>query len=272
MNYIIREVANLGLSANMYGWIGTAAFIIAYIYSLVHGKRMGVPVWKMLIFIAAVRLWMILCLNLIYPLLQYLKENEIFGITMIVNSIVRVVVFIPLIAWLLSRIFKMKFSLVSDSIALYLPLFSALAQLSCIFTGCCYGYPCEWGIYSLRTGQNHFPTPIVETTLTLLIFGYLASRVKGKKYISDGTLFPQMMILYGIMRFICELLRNNQKIFFGCSGVALHAVLISVVGAVWLLILSRKKEKSYGNSIQTLEAKEGEVGKDPEGSQGGEGC
>ena len=96
-----------------------------------------------------------------------------------------------------------------------------LEETSCIFPGCCAGYPWEHGIYNIKTNSYHFPTQIVETVLTLLIFVYLVSVIKDKKHVSDGSLYPHMMIFYGIMRFVCELLRDNEKILFGVSAVAI---------------------------------------------------
>jgi prolipoprotein diacylglyceryltransferase len=79
-----------------------------------------------------------------------------------------------------------------------------------------------------------------------------------------------MMILYGIMRFACEILRDNEKILFGISAVAIHAILIFAVGIIWMLILYRYQENNYEDSIQTLEAAEGETLQAGEGTEGAE--
>ena len=206
--------------------------------------------------------------NAIWSVVEYLREIHFLGITQTVNSIVRLFVFFPLLALIPALILRVKWSLACDAIVMYPLLRSCLAQLACIFPGCCAGYPWEYGIYNIRTHGYHFPTQIVETVLTLLIFVYLLSILKDKHYKSDGSLYPHMMIFYGIMRFVCELLRDNEKILFGVSAVAIHAMLIFTVGIIWILILYRRKEKTNGHSIQAVETEEAET---CEGSESAEG-
>ena len=252
----------------MYGWVNTAATIIALLYCLWHGKKLGVPFWKMAIILAVVYLGSGPLGNAIWSVVEYLREIQFLGITRTVNSIVRLFVFFPLLALIPALILHVKWSLACDAIVMYPLLRSCLAQLACIFPGCCAGYPWEYGIYNIRTHGYHFPTQIVETVLTLLIFVYLLSILKDKHYKSDGSLYPHMMIFYGIMRFVCELLRDNEKILFGVSTVAIHAILIFTVGLIWMLILYRRKEKTYGHSIQAVETEEAET---CEGSESAEG-
>ena len=254
----------------MYGWINTGATYIALLYCLWHGKKLGVSLWKMIIILAVVYYGSGLLGNGIWSGVEYLREIQFLGITRTVNSIVRLFVFFPLLAIIPALILRVKCSLACDAIVMYPLIRSCLAQLACIFPGCCKGYPWEHGIYNIRTHGYHFPTQIVETILTLLIFIYLLSILKDKKYVSDGSIYPHMMIFYGIMRFVCELLRDNEKILFGVSAVAIHAILIFVVGIIWMLILYRKKENNNEDSIQTLEASEGEDFQACEGTEAAE--
>ena len=55
-----------------------------------------------------------------------------------------------------------------------------------------------------------------------------------------------MMITYGPVRYVCELLRDNEKIFPSLSAVGVHAVIITVVGLAWLYILYKKENKAKG--------------------------
>lgn len=264
MNELIQEIAKQGLQDSMYDWIGIAAAGIALLYSLWHGKRLGVSIWKMVIILATVFWGMFFIQSGIWEVVQYVQEIHFLGIETAVNSIVRVMVFLPLPALIPALILRVKWSLACDAIVMYPLIRSCLAQLACLFPGCCRGYEWEFGIYNIKTGSYHFPTQILETVLTLLIFAYLVMHIKGKQYVSDGSLYPRMMILYGIMRFICELLRDNEKILLGIPAVAFHAAFMVIVGAVWMLILSRKKEKLYGNSIQTNQTPEDEVCEGPQ--------
>ena len=51
------------------------------------------------------------------------------------------------------------------------------------------------------------------------------------------------LILFGVTRFFLEFLRDNQKVFGNVSILALHCVLMVVVGAVWLIIRQLRDRK-----------------------------
>ncbi len=241
MNTLIREVAEAGLAMTFYSYINTAASVIAILFSLWHGKKLGIPFWKMLIILFVIERCMGVTQGFIHTVLNAIKESNIFGIETAVNSIVRLFLFLPLFAIPVAWILRLKWSHVCDAIALFPLGTSALGQLACIFPGCCRGYEVSCGIYNIKTGLYHFPVQILETILTLAIFVYLVYMLKRKAYSSDGLLYPRMIILYGIMRFICEALRDNEKIFLGCSAVAIHALAMFVIGSVILYLETRPK-------------------------------
>ena len=242
MNELIQNVAYQGLMSNLYGGVNTAAMVIAALYSLLHGKKIGVPLWKMFVLLLVVHFGMGAILGAFWDVLLQMKEAHVLGITVVVDSIVRVFVFVPLIVFPFAWILRLKWSHACDAIVMFPLLRSALAQLACLFPGCCRGYEWEWGIYNVKTHAYHFPTQIVETVLTLAAFAYLLHLAKKKEYVSDGTLYPMMMILYGIQRFACEMLRDNEKLFLGFSGVAFHAVLMYAVGMVVMLLIVKKQQ------------------------------
>ena len=245
MNYLIQYVIGHGLHNYMYEWVNTAALVIALLYSFWHGKKLGIPFWKMLIILAVVYFGMGYIGSGIWSVVQYVREVHFLGIETATNSIVRLFVFLPLLALPAALVLRLKWGHVCDAIAMFPLLKSCVGQLACIFPGCCRGYAWEYGIYNVKTHANHFPIQIVETCLTLLVFICLLVILQDKKYTSDGSLYPCMMIMYGIMRFSCELLRDNEKIIFEISAIAIHAILITIVGGVWILILFQKKEKDY---------------------------
>ena len=49
-----------------------------------------------------------------------------------------------------------------------------------------------------------------------------------------------MLIPYGLSRFVWEFFADNEKVFWNISSLALHALLMSVVGAAMLIILHRR--------------------------------
>lgn len=243
MKELIESAYQQGLSYDLYSWINTAGGGIAFIYSLIHGKKLGINIWKMLIILVAVFFWQTGIQSAIWPILQHIRDTHFLGIDTAVNSIVRTFIFVPIIALPLAKIFKYKFGHICDAIVMLPLLKSAIAQIACIFPGCCRGYECFLGIYNIKTQSYHFPTPILETILTLIIFAYLVHRTIKKKFVPDGTLYPLMMVLYGIMRFICEMLRDNEKIFIGINAIGLHALFMCIVGLIALYLIKKKKAK-----------------------------
>lgn len=256
MKELIESVYQQGLSYDLYSWINTAGAVIAVAYSLFHGKKLEIKLWKMVIILAVVFYWQMGIQSVILPVLQYIRYTHFLGINTAVNSIVRTFVLLPIIALPLAKIFKYKFGHICDAIVMFPLLRSAIAQIACIFPGCCAGYEWEYGIYNVKTGNYHFPTPILETILTLIIFAYLVYRIHKRKYVSDGTLYPLMMILYGIMRFVCEMLRDNEKIVLGQSAMGIHAIFMCLVGLVALYLIKNKRAKEVALALEVGEITE----------------
>ena len=152
------------------------------------------------------------------------------------NLAVAFVYLLP-VSWLLAKLFRMRWQVVSEMITFGILAFHIPGRSGCIFTGCCYGYPCEWGLYSLVTDQKVFPIVFVESLMTLGILIFLLIRARGKSYVPDGRTLPWMLFLYGVGRFITEFFRDNEKIFIGCSDIALHALFMAVVGVGALFCL-----------------------------------
>lgn len=253
---LIFKIADSGLTSEMYYGINNAGIVIALLFSLWHCKKLSIPIWKAVILLLGTHFGMNLVGGQVWKLVQYAEEINLFGIETSTNSIVRLFVLHPLIALVFALILRLKGKLTCDAIVMLPLLKSCIGQLACLFPGCCRGLQWQGGIYNIQTETYHFPTPIFETVLTAIIFAYLLYRTIKRNYVSDGTLYPLMMILYGIMRFYCELLRENEKIVFGCSAMALHAVFMCVVGIIWLTICYKKKEIDNEESIQTYEVED----------------
>ena len=243
MNELIREIFQQGRAQEVYGTINTVALIIAVLYSFWHGKKLGVPLWKMFVILLTLYFGMSYAQSAIWELLLYMSQKEIFGIRMVVNSIVRVFWIVPVVGVLCAICLRLKVRLTLDAIVMFPLLRSAFAQIACLFNGCCAGYPFAWGIYHAQTGSYRFPVPIMETVLTLGIFARLLYLLKKNSYRSDGSYFPRMLFWYGIVRFVCEALRDNEKLLPLCSGVGIHALALSLTGLLWIVIDQKIKTK-----------------------------
>jgi prolipoprotein diacylglyceryltransferase len=53
-----------------------------------------------------------------------------------------------------------------------------------------------------------------------------------------------MLVLFGSTRFLFEFLRDNEKMFWGISNLAIHALFMFVVGVIWIVIQKTKPNKA----------------------------
>lgn len=86
----------------------------------------------------------------------------------------------------------------------------------------------------------------------LLIFLVCVILAKKKAYPVDGRMYPVFLILFGGTRFFLEFLRLNVKVFWGISVLALWALLMVVVGIVWL-VREKKKDPETAEETKTEE-------------------
>ena len=66
---------------------------------------------------------------------------------------------------------------------------------------------------------------------------------KKKNYRSDGLAYPLMLMLFGYSRFLLEFLRDNHKVVFGVSTLALHALFMALVGTAAYVTIQEKLTK-----------------------------
>ena len=94
-----------------------------------------------------------------------------------------------------SKITKTNFEMKLDYYSTVYPLIYSIAKIGCYFAGCCGGL----SIY------NIIPLQLFESTMMLILFLILL-RVKEKA--------SYFFILYGILRFMTDYVRNKRNLFF----------------------------------------------------------
>ncbi|MBE6916290.1 MAG: prolipoprotein diacylglyceryl transferase [Ruminococcaceae bacterium] len=250
MSTLIQQIEQQGQSQLYYDVIGLSAAVIALIFGIWYGKRLGVSRWKTAVILIAVYVDLAGLEVLLreFVLIPFYKNSGL-GLEEMVASIVRQIPSIPLICLLCAKLLHMRWGKVCDVASMFLLLVSALSQPCCIFTGCCHGYEASWGIYSPKTGRYHVPTSFIEMVLTLVIFGWLLYKIAKSGFKSDGTHFPRMLIYYGGMRCICELMRDRAWIIKPFSVLMLYAMFLCVAGIVWLHIVKRKNKNEAANAL-----------------------
>ena len=125
------------------------------------------------------------------------------------------------------------------------------AKLGCFAYGCCYGVPCEWGSFNRFTGEKVFPVQLLETALyyclAAALYRYVAKSAPKKRL--PGAAYPVGLILYGVMRFFVQFLRAHEiaaeadLIGFMDFWQAVSCAAV-IYGAVWLLVLLRRRQGS----------------------------
>ena len=155
---------------------------------------------------------------------------------------------LPLVVWLSAKVFNTSVGFAGDVSALALLGYHVVGRSGCVFSGCCYGFACDWGVYSLHTGQNQFPVCFIESLFTLAILIFLLVRICGRGYTPDGRNLPYFLLLYGIGRFCSEFTREStrdQWLFWRLSDIHLHALAMAAVGG-FLLWRIAQNERSSG--------------------------
>lgn len=246
MNRLIEIIAENNLSKEFYDAFFALGFVSVFLFIFFFGKKMKIKAWKpaavvLLVYPTAVLLMFVL----------YWLEVGFFG----GNNIVRVFVYIPLIAYPVAKLLKLTFKEIMSLLSIGPIAVHGVSHFGCVFVGCCNGHIQNWGIYNPQTGARHFPIQPIEAIIALLIIFYLLARAKKRNYIPDGREYPLMLTIFGSTRFICEFLRDNDKLFFGISSLALHALFMFVVGVIWLVVLNKKEAKE---TSEIMEQPEGE--------------
>ena len=173
---------------------------------------------------------------------------------------------LPVVAWLCAKTFNTATAFAGDVAALTLLGYHIPGRSGCLFTGCCYGFPCDWGWYSHEAASDAvhnainqgtplpeadalytcFPTSLVESLFTLGILIFILVRICRKGYTPDGKNLPYFLLIYGICRFFSEMTREStrdQWLFWRISDIHFHMLAMALVGG-WMLYAILKREKA----------------------------
>ena len=234
---MIKAIMDAGLGNWLYYSFHVLGFLAVFLFNVWYGKKRGISPKK-----AIITTLIVYPITYIWIYIQCWAENGFtnFG----GNNIVRGFVYIPLFAWPVAKLFKYSWRQICDFIAPCVPLCQAVSHIGCIFVGCCYGYACGFGIYHPRFDGPAFPVQLFEAATAFAIFWWLVHRSRRNDFRVDGLSYPIMLMLFGSTRFLWEFARDNQKLIWGLSTLALHAAFMAVVGCVLYIHLRRQQRKA----------------------------
>lgn len=235
INDLIKFCYEQGWSDTIYSINGTLTTASQVIFLLFYRKKYNIT-W----------LQSIVIIGIIYSLRGYLiqfiawVENgfQNWGIA----NFERACVFIPLLALPIAKLLKLPFGKVIDYLAVGTAIQKILGPFACPFIGCCLGVECSWGIWNPLTDTRVFPAQWLECIVQIFIVWYLLCLAKKEKYAGTGRIYAQFLLIYGTARFLIGFLKGYPKLFFGISSLELHALLMILVGTVWLLVLYEKEQ------------------------------
>ena len=225
-------ISDSALANELYWGCYLLGFVVMFIFNTAYAKHYRISPKKALLFTvvsyAVVYLW------------AYILAWVINGFEWGHHNAIRVYIWFPLVLLLFGKLFHIDFRTACEYMAPSTCIVYGIARLGCNFTGCCYGIPAAWGIYSKLADTRCFPVQLCEALSSLLIAVILIRIAKKKKFRPTGKLYPFMLVIYGAARFVWELFSAKPRIFCGITELGIWAFATSVIGIVWLLILRRR--------------------------------
>ena len=229
-------IENIELANTLYWGCYFLGFVAIFIFNPIYGKHYNLQPKKSLIFT-------IVSYLLIY-LWAYILAWVVNGFKWGHHNAIRVYIWFPLVLFLLGKKFRIDFRTACEYMAPSTCIVYGIARLGCIFTGCCYGIPASWGMYSYSALEKCFPVQLCEGLTSLLIAVIVILLAKKKKYEPTGKLYPFMLVIYGATRFVWELFSAKPRVLFGITELGIWAFLTTLVGVVWLIIFKKRHVRS----------------------------
>lgn len=113
----------------------------------------------------------------------------------------------------------------------------AVSRPGCMIVGCCKGFECGFGIYNVKENAYLFPIQAVEMLIALALAAVLIYILKRHRYEAVRWLYPFMLSGYGMIQFVCDFYRDNEKVYGIYSQRGMHALFMIFVGIVWLGVI-----------------------------------
>ena len=237
INNIIIAAADAGISKTIYDIFFALGFVSVLCTIVFYGNKINLGLKKSVITVL-----------IVYPtavalmFFMYWAETgfKFFG----GNNIVRVFVYVPVIAYPVAKLLKEEWKTLCDLLAFGPIAVHGISHFGCIFVGCCHGYPADWGVYSTIYNTRLFPIQPIEALAAVLIIILLFIRAKKNNFVPTAETYPLMLVMFGYSRFIFEFFRDNDKLILGCSSLSFHALFMAVVGTIALIVIKKKKRQN----------------------------
>lgn len=205
--------------------IGTIA--MAAVMLLPRRWRAGLPMWKTLLSAAVLTV-----LGVLGAKLMYMLENGGFGGI----SYYGAVFFPPLFMVLLALLLRVPSLTLLDLCAPAECVMLTLLKVLCLKNSCCGG---RLLFTTASGGEIYFPSQIIELLNALVLMVMLLWLIRKGTW--QGRIYPIYMLLYGITRFILNLLRDTKPFLLGLPAGNFWSLVAIVIALIWLRLAHPQK-------------------------------
>ena len=154
-------------------------------------------------------------------------------------SLFGAIFFMPIFYWIGNSFFRRDIAYVFDNLSMCGMTALMCVRINCIITGCCRG---------ARISQDtlfRWPTREVEILFWASLLVY--SVYKKEKGYKKGTMYPLMMVLYGVFRFIIEFFRDNETVVGPFHFGHIWALISLAIGSISFYMIWLKPTKILAN-------------------------
>ena len=231
-----------------------ALFLVCFLFVMM-GKKRGVTANDVCIIGAFALLFALAGASILYALVTYsLAEIWQFIITGNTAPLRGLVYYGGFIGGFFGAIIGIKVAKVSlieveRTVVPLLPLGHAIGRIGCVLSGCCIGmqYDGPFAIYYpfIADGHGRFPVQILEAVVNVGLCFILLQFSKHKR--SPFVVISLYCVLYGISRFLLELLRGDsiRGIAYGLSTSQWISIALITLGVCYLIIRNMYDKKKH---------------------------
>lgn len=205
--------------------VGTIA--MAAVMLLPRRWRAGLPMWKTLLSAAVLTV-----LGVLGAKLMFLIESGFWAGT----SFYGAMFFPPLFMVLLALLLRVPPLALLDLCAPAECVMLALLKMLCLKNGCCGG---RLLLTTASGSEIYFPSQIVELLTALVLMVVLLRFIRKGTW--QGRIYPIYMLLYGITRFILNLLRDTKPFLLGLPAGNFWSLVAIVIALIWLRLAYPQK-------------------------------
>lgn len=222
-----------GYSLPSYWTMFAVGLLVMVLINILRRKKVQFSAWRAVVYTMLCALFSLIGAKILYAAEnwgQFLKN----GPTLDGVSFFGSVFLLPAAMYLVCRWRRVPYRAFMDYCSPSLMAMLAILRLACWLNGCCGGITIQNGAYASVV----VPTQIIECIGDLTILGVLL--LVEWHYSGRGLLYPYILVLYGILRFVVEFFRDTPKDWLYLSHGQWFAIIAVCAGGYLLYTMMKK--------------------------------